>query len=352
MKTDQARKILEGRRPKYADCESLTEEKLNADKLALEKCRTELEKRREDLKTAAHLQKYAVLAATADTCIQRLPPDGELVPAHIFLDEAGYCALIKGAALLAYHCPVTFLGDHMQLPPVCEMPDDDISVPEAADVCLWAQSALYAEDIFSLPPAQIAENYIHNQPAQFERMARFDLTHTYRFGEELAQVLAQSVYSKDFHGSMQHSTEIYFINTPKSPKKEKKRTSQSECAAITAYVRIHADEQIGIITPYKNQKEAIFNAVPDMEGREDNVLTVHGSQGREWDTVLLSVVDTKDKWFTNSNCLESNGKKLINTAVSRAKRKLILVCDAEYWKTQSSQLIGRLLDVATACPWE
>ena len=86
-----------------------------------------------------------------------------------------------------------------------------------------------------------------------------------------------------------------------------------------------------------------------MAGREENILTVHGSQGREWDTVLLSVVDTQDKWFTDSNRLESNGKKLINTAVSRAKRKLILVCDAAYWEKQSSQLIGHLLSIAAHC---
>ena len=75
-------------------------------------------------------------------------------------------------------------------------------------------------------------------------------------------------------------------------------------------------------------------------------MTVHGSQGREWDTVIFSVVDTTDMWFTNSLHPKSDGKKVINTAVSRAKKKLIIVCDAEYWKPMEKQLIGKLLSVA------
>ena len=79
-------------------------------------------------------------------------------------------------------------------------------------------------------------------------------------------------------------------------------------------------------------------------GKEE-VLTIHGSQGREWDIVILSVVDTTNKWFTNSKCTKSNGLKVINTAVSRAKKKLVIVCDANYWKTQQEQLIGKLISI-------
>ena len=78
----------------------------------------------------------------------------------------------------------------------------------------------------------------------------------------------------------------------------------------------------------------------------DNVVTVHQSQGREWDNVFLSVTDTTDKFFTNSLSSVSDGKKVINTAVSRAKKNLIIVCDYKYWIAQKSQLIGKLLAVA------
>ena len=79
---------------------------------------------------------------------------------------------------------------------------------------------------------------------------------------------------------------------------------------------------------------------------ETTVHTIHNSQGMEWDYVILSVVDTTDKWFTNSRSPISNGKNIINTAVSRAKKFLIIVCDADYWKSQQDQLLGKLLNIA------
>ena len=102
------------------------------------------------------------------------------------------------------------------------------------------------------------------------------------------------------------------------------------------------DLEIGIITPYKNQKNALRKRIRN----SIEVNTVHGSQGREWDCVVFSVVDTTDQWFTNSLLPKSNGKNVVNTAVSRAKKQLVLVCDTNYWSTQKNQLIGKLLSIA------
>jgi superfamily I DNA and/or RNA helicase len=46
-----------------------------------------------------------------------------------------------------------------------------------------------------------------------------------------------------------------------------------------------------ILTPYKKQIRLLNNYLPQ-ERNDLKILTVHGSQGREWETVILSVVDT------------------------------------------------------------
>ena len=74
-------------------------------------------------------------------------------------------------------------------------------------------------------------------------------------------------------------------------------------------------------------------------------MTVHGSQGREWDTVIVSVADTSDKWFVDSLNLASRGLNLVNTAVSRARKELLIVCDTTYWKRQTGQLISDLIRI-------
>lgn len=83
-----------------------------------------------------------------------------------------------------------------------------------------------------------------------------------------------------------------------------------------------------------------------MDNTDDRVMTVHRSQGREWNTVFFSAVDTNDMYFTNSAKRASHGLEVVNTAVSRAKRRLIIVCDAIYWSTQYGQLLCKIAQQA------
>ena len=71
-------------------------------------------------------------------------------------------------------------------------------------------------------------------------------------------------------------------------------------------------------------------------------MTVHSSQGREWDTVIFSPVDRNQKFLCNSQ--KPQGIHVINTAVSRSINDLVIVCDFDYWRDRSDcQLIGRLV---------
>ena len=72
-------------------------------------------------------------------------------------------------------------------------------------------------------------------------------------------------------------------------------------------------------------------------------MTIHKSQGSEWETVIISVADTSNMWFTNTQKRQTRALELINTAVSRAKHDLIIVCDYAYWIRQNNQLITELL---------
>ena len=325
-----------------------SEEELSAEKKTLsEQLQTqkEVKARLEKQGGCYNLAECNILAATVDTCMNRLPPNEETKFDHVFLDEAGYCPLIKGTTLTAYGCPVTLLGDHMQLPPVCEVGDDKLATERLRPVILWAQSTIFAEEALTQPPEAVFTGYLLHRAVDYRNMRKFDLLHTYRFGPDLAAVLAESVYARDFQGSDKHDTEIMYINATKI-KNSSKRTSLTECRMILSYVQTHPNEEIGIITPYTNQKKEIKKILRDSHYPVDDVLTVHGSQGREWDTVLFSVTDTWDKWFTDSQNRKSQGIFVVNTAVSRAKKKLIIVCDYEYWIRQKSQLIGKLLSVA------
>lgn len=72
-------------------------------------------------------------------------------------------------------------------------------------------------------------------------------------------------------------------------------------------------KETGIIAPYKNQVEALEKEFMDIE-----VATVHKFQGKEKDTIIISTVDDEITDFADD-------PYLINVAVSRAKKNLMLV---------------------------
>ena len=117
----------------------------------------------------------------------------------------------------------------------------------------------------------------------------------------------------------------------------------SEIIKIVANLKENRNDDFVILTPYKKQIRLLNNHLPQ-ERNDLKILTVHGSQGREWDTVILSVVDTSDKWFVDTKIPISKGLNLVNTAVSRAKLNLIIVCDKNYWVGQKGQLITELIN--------
>ncbi len=72
-------------------------------------------------------------------------------------------------------------------------------------------------------------------------------------------------------------------------------------------------QKTGIITPYRNQMEALCNEILDTD-----IATVHKFQGREKENIIISTVDDEISDFVDD-------PYLLNVAVSRAKKRLILV---------------------------
>lgn len=293
--------------------------------------------------TKERLKSVKVVACTLDGYIGRYYNE-KLDVKHIFLDEAGYANIIKAVTLFNHRVPISFLGDHMQLPPVCEIDDSSIiNNDKYQNMFLWSQSAIYTESLFSKNRDECLQQYLKNINLSSHYMSKTCLTTTHRFGETLAKVLDKHVYKVNFKSAGGHEeTHISFINAPKLTGMKRASILEAEYIKKIVSKLKSAQTDFIILTPYKNQVKLLGINLPE-ERNALKILTVHGSQGREWDTVILSVVDTADKWFVDSQCLISKGLNLVNTAVSRAKKELIIVCDTEYWKNQNDQLISDLL---------
>jgi hypothetical protein len=301
------------------------------------------------------LESALVVGMTLDAYIGRLR-DVPLHFEHVFLDEAAYAPVIKALTLFRQGVPVTFLGDHKQLPPVCEMNDEDFSLPQYCRVSIWKKSAMFCDALFSRSEEDFLSSCLNTDDPPFSFIRQVTLTETHRFGETLTRILSRAVYdglplqSVAPHGDLK----ITVVDAPLRQPPAEKRKNSAESAAIGRYldttlraVDARDESAYAILTPYLNQVATINSSLP-VARREQRVLTVHKSQGREWEVVVLSVVDGpwNTPWFTNSQRPES--LRVLNTAVSRARQSLVIVCNLDFWEQQHpDQLITQLIQDAT-----
>ncbi len=295
--------------------------------------------------TEERLKSVNVIACTLDGYIGRYT-ETKLNVEHIFLDEAGYANIIKALTLFNHSTPISFLGDHMQLPPVCEINDADIERDFTfSNMFLWAQSAIFLDTLFPNSKEICKNQYLKNINFNPISIIKTELNSTYRFGSNLAKILGEYVYTSDFNSSNpEGETKIIFIDAKKieGPLSRISINEVNEIKKLVSILKQNSKDDFVILTPYSKQLKLLNSHLPQ-ERNDFKILTVHGSQGREWETVILSVVDTSDKWFVDTTKPISKGLNLVNTAVSRAKKNLIIICDKTYWTGQQGQLITELL---------
>ena len=296
--------------------------------------------------TEDRLRNVRVIGCTTDVFIGRFRDSAAPVD-HIFLDEACYTPVIKALTLFRRNIQVTLLGDHKQLPPVCEMPDDTMQQHENRPCVLWAKSAVFAKDLFSKPLPLLESLFEHiEEPLPSGQFHRATLTRIYRFGQNLALLLDELVYDRIGFTSVAADGSVVSIEVISVARVDSDKSNENECRAARDWIRHHGARNLAILAPYRNQVAKLCDTL----SRElhDDVLTVHRSQGREWDTVVLSATDTMGNPFL-TNTQIPKGKLVMNTALSRARKSIVLVCDAEYWSGRGDaerQLLSRLIRAA------
>ncbi|GAA4384130.1 hypothetical protein GCM10023088_52110 [Actinomadura verrucosospora] len=91
----------------------------------------------------------------------------------------------------------------------------------------------------------------------------------------------------------------------------------------------HAEGQVGIVTPYRAQREAIQSLLGDGGPAGVEVNTSHGFQGREFDTVIFDLVEDGTGWMARAgahgDAFAVNGLRLFNVAVTRARHRLYVI---------------------------
>lgn len=279
---------------------------------------------------------------------------------HFFLDECAFTPLIKAITLTTQSAPLTLLGDHKQLMPICEMPQKQIKGEK-----IWANlfnlSSLFLEDFFAQEPKSSSPIFSKTQSSELiftqnpnAKTAFCILRQTHRYGDNLAKILDSHIYRNGLKGTGQN-TQIFYIDCPNAIIEDKQNITEAH--AIATLIKqidkglckdfgfldgIQSD--FAIITPFIRQKKLLSECgVPYR-----HIWTIHGSQGQEFDTVIFSPVMLH---FHLTNSYNTNAAYALNVAISRIKKQLIIVCDRAYWLGFKGQFLSEILANALPFPY-
>uniref|UniRef100_UPI00307B548F AAA domain-containing protein n=1 Tax=Suilimivivens sp. TaxID=2981669 RepID=UPI00307B548F len=259
----------------------------------------------DDLKKEPYsfLQEYPVILST--TFSSRNSLNADVVYDYLIMDEASQVDIATGALALSCARNVVIVGDTKQLPNV---------IP--------SEMKNTVDSIFD--SFQINEGYRYtNSFLQSVLDVMPDVTQTmlrehYRCHPKIINFCNQKFYRGELIIMTTDRGEQDVLSVVKTVVGNHARDhySQRQIDVIKNEIlpKYAPDPQeTGIISPYKNQVEALRKEITDIDAA-----TVHKFQGKEKDNIIISTVDDEISDFADD-------PYLINVAVSRAKKKLMLV---------------------------
>jgi len=253
--------------------------------------------------TEAFLKEYPIVLSSTYKSNDNINSD--YVFDYVIMDEASQIDIKTGALTLSCAMNAVIVGDDKQLPNVVSREEtlalkairETYQVDDRYDAVTHSFLKSCLETFKDAPVTLLREHYrCHPKIIEFCNQRFYDgelISMTTDKGEEKVLQVLRTVKGNHARGHF----------------------NQREIDVITQEVLPEFQDQgsIGIITPYKDQAQAI-NQMLGM----DIASTVHKYQGRECDTIIMSMVDNSPTEF-------SDDPNLLNVAISRAKTHLCIV---------------------------
>lgn len=271
-------------------------------------------------KTEDLLREYPVVLSTtysAKSCISK-----DMVFDYVIMDEASQVDIKTGALALSCAMNAVIVGDDKQLPNV-------VSHEEA--LALQAIQLTYkVDDRYN----EVTHSFLQSCVEVFKDIPVTLLREHYRCHPKIIEFCNQHFYNGELVAMTVDNAEDNVLQVVQTVEGNHARGhfNQREIDVIVQEVLPQCADSgsIGIITPYRQQADEINKALG-----KDIASTVHKYQGRECDTIIMSMVDNKPTEF-------SDDSNLLNVAISRAKTHLYVVTNSNKMPKESN--LAQLID--------
>ncbi|MFA6844458.1 MAG: AAA domain-containing protein [Sphaerochaetaceae bacterium] len=227
---------------------------------------------------------------------------------YIIIDEASQVDVATGALALSCAKNAVIVGDTKQLPNVV---DDDRKK---------RLQALYDSYHISNNYNSGEKNFLQSVCSLLPDVPTTLLREHYRCHPKIINFCNKKFYNGQLLIMTKDDGEEKAISVMKTVAGNHKRDHMNQRQIDVIVKEIipsltYSDDEIGIISPYNEQVNALKIA---LEGKKIDVATVHKFQGREKNVIIISTVDDEMTQFADN-------PNLLNVAVSRAKKRLYLV---------------------------
>ena len=271
-------------------------------------------------KTEDLLREYPVVLSTtysAKSCISK-----DMVFDYVIMDEASQVDIKTGALALSCAMNAVIVGDDKQLPNV-------VSQEEA--LALQAIQLTYkVDDRYN----EITHSFLQSCVEVFKDIPVTLLREHYRCHPKIIEFCNQHFYNGELVAMTDDNAEDNVLQVVQTVEGNHARGhfNQREIDVIVQEVLPQCADSgsVGIITPYRQQADEINKVLG-----KDIASTVHKYQGRECDTIIMSMVDNKPTEF-------SDDPNLLNVAISRAKTHLYVVTNSNKMPKESN--LAQLID--------
>lgn len=249
------------------------------------------------------LDEYPLILST--TFSSRSSLSAETVYDYLIMDEASQVDIATGALALSCARNVVIVGDTKQLPNIVSGPD--------------RQKADAIFNSFKIAPGyQFTKSFLQSLIEVLPDVPQTLLREHYRCHPKIINFCNQKFYHGDLIVMTEDKGEKDVLAAVRTAPGQHARDHYSQRQIDVIKNEIMPLYNIdpattGIISPYRNQAQALENTLPAAEAS-----TVHKFQGREKDTIIISTVDDEISDFADD-------PYLLNVAVSRAKKRLFLV---------------------------
>ena len=248
------------------------------------------------------VKQYPVVLSTTFSSRTAIP---DQVYDYIIMDEASQVSIETGALALTCAKNAVIVGDTMQLPNVVTE-EDRIKLNGIFNEFKVAQGFNCAD-----------YSFLQSVCAIIPHIEQTLLREHYRCHPTIINFCNQRFYGGNLliMTEDQHESNVMMAIKTVPGHHEYNHYNQREIDVVKDEILPQLDDwdDVGIIAPYNNQVNQFNQQIHSIEAA-----TIHKYQGREKDTIIMSVTDDQITDF-------SDDSNLINVAISRAKKRFCLV---------------------------